>query len=199
MRQTRRGRICKQTQKKEINMSSKRVAVYGGASPRPGERAYQEAEHLGCLLGAAGYTVLNGGYIGTMEAVSKGAAEAGGQVIGVTCKEIEKWRRVGVNPYVHHELCCQTLSERLDVLIHDCDAAIALPGGIGTLAEILYLWNHLIIQAVPPKPFILIGDSWKVILETLFIQCDGYIPAAQQGLLQMVPDADSAIRILLDA
>lgn len=39
------------------------------------------------MLAERGHIVLNGGYIGTMEAVSRGAAEAGGHVIGVTCEE----------------------------------------------------------------------------------------------------------------
>lgn len=180
-------------------MNPKRVAVFGGASPRPGELAYQEAERLGHLLGKAGFTVINGGYIGTMEAVSKGASQAGGYVIGVTCLEIESWRGVGANPYLHQERRCKTLAERLDVLVHDCDAAIALPGGVGTLAEILYLWNHLIIQAVPPKPLILVGDAWQTIFDTFLKLCDGYTPPSQHALLQMVPDVDAAARIVLNS
>lgn len=178
-------------------MNPKRIAVFGGAAPRPGELAYQEAEHLGHLLGQAGLTVINGGYIGTMEAVSKGAYQAGGYVIGVTCLEIENWRSVGANPYLHQERHCKTLAERLDVLVHECDAAIALPGGVGTLAEILYLWNHLIIKAVPSKPLILVGDGWKAFLGTFFKHCDGYTPVPQQSLVQNVPDVDAAVQILL--
>src|SRR5512139_3685230 len=111
-------------------MKAKRITIFGGSAPRPGETAYTEAERLGQLLGAAGCTVLTGGYIGTMEAISKGAAQAGGHVIGVTCEAIERWRKVSPNPYVQEECRCATLSERLDVLVHDCDAAIALPGSV---------------------------------------------------------------------
>ncbi|MFQ5342158.1 MAG: hypothetical protein ACE5F6_11500, partial [Anaerolineae bacterium] len=60
------------------------VAVFGGGAPPPGSPAYAEAERLGRLLARAGYSVLNGGYSGTMEAVSRGANEAGGHVIAVT-------------------------------------------------------------------------------------------------------------------
>ena len=70
-----------------------RISVFGGSSPKPGDLAYEQAYYLGKLIGEAGYTVLTGGYIGTMEAVSRGAAEAGGHVIGVTCDQIENWRR----------------------------------------------------------------------------------------------------------
>lgn len=177
----------------------KRISVFGGASPRPGEMAYVEAERLGYLLGKAGCTVLNGGYVGTMEAVSKGAFRAGGHVIGVTCAEIEKWRKVGANPYIHQERRCETLSERLDVLIKECDAAIALMGGIGSLAEILYLWNHMVIQAVPSKPLILVGERWKTIFNVINEKFVGYSSPSQLALLQMVPDVDAAAKLVIDS
>ena len=63
------------------------ITIFGGTKPQPGDADYREAERLGSLLARAGHTVITGGYIGTMEAVSKGAAEAGGHVIGVTCRE----------------------------------------------------------------------------------------------------------------
>ena len=112
-------------------MNPKRITVFGGSQPRPGDPAYQEALRLGQLLGQAGYAVLTGGYIGTMEAVSRGASENGGHVIGVTCDEIESWRPVKPNPWVQEELRFPTLRQRLYALIDECHAALALPGGIG--------------------------------------------------------------------
>lgn len=61
-----------------------KVTVFGGAAAVPGNPAYFEAQRLGCLLAQAGHAVLTGGYMGAMEATSRGAAEAGGHVIGVT-------------------------------------------------------------------------------------------------------------------
>ena len=75
----------------------KRVTVFGGSKPHAGSQAYAQAQRLGELLALAGCTVLTGGYIGAMEAVSRGAAEAGGHVIGITCDEIESWRPVKPN------------------------------------------------------------------------------------------------------
>lgn len=178
-------------------MKPKQIAVFGGASPKPEGQPYAEALRLGSWLGEAGFTVLTGGYIGTMEAVSRGAHEAGGFVIGVTCVEIENWRSVQPNPFLDKELRCQTLAERLHVLIEGCDAAIALPGGVGTLAEILYLWNHLLIQAIPVKPLIVVGDAWREIFNTIFVECKDYIPYEQQKLVRLVPDIDSAMQILM--
>ena len=90
------------------------VTVFGGSEPRPGEPAYEEAFRLGRMIGQKGYTVLTGGYVGTMEAVSRGAAEAGGHVIGVTCDEIEAWRPVRPNAWVQEERRFPSLRQRLN-------------------------------------------------------------------------------------
>ena len=114
-----------------------RVSVFGGTHTRPGEKDYDEAVRLGRLLGERGCTVITGGYIGVMEAVSRGAAEAGAHVIGVTCDEIERFRPGKPNAWVKEEQRFPDLVQRLNALIEGCDAAIALPGGVGTLAEIM--------------------------------------------------------------
>ena len=152
------------------------ISVFGGSSPRPGDPAYEQALQLGNLLGRSGHTILTGGYIGTMEAVSKGAKEAGAHVIGVTCKEIERWRPVKANPYVLEEWSCETLSERIGKLIDHCDAAIALPGGVGTLAEISVMWNRLLIKDLPLKPLIIVGDAWQSVLTTFMEEQGIYLP-----------------------
>ena len=152
-----------------------RVTVFGGANPKPGEPAYAEALQLGRLLGQAGYIVLNGGYMGTMEAVSKGAAENGGHVIGVTCQEIERWRKVAANPWLNEEWHLQTLDQRLLALIDNCDAALALPGGVGTLLEISMMWNRLIIKAISARPLILIGPGWHSVIDGFLEQQGQYL------------------------
>ena len=59
-----------------------RVSVFGGSQTREGDAAYTEAQALGRLLAERGHTVLTGGYIGVMEAVSRGAHEGGGDDAG---------------------------------------------------------------------------------------------------------------------
>ena len=70
------------------------ITVFGGAQPKEGSEAYEEARELGKLLAERGHAVLTGGYMGTMEAVSRGAHEVGGHVIGVTCIDYRRmaWR-----------------------------------------------------------------------------------------------------------
>ncbi|HLE92709.1 MAG TPA: LOG family protein, partial [Anaerolineales bacterium] len=125
-----------------------KITVFGGSQPKEGDAAYAEAQDLGRLLAERGHTVLTGGYIGTMEAVSRGACEAGGHVIGVTCEDIEAWRPIKANAWVKEEIRKKTLIERLHALIHDSDAALALPGGAGTLAEISLMWNLMIVETL---------------------------------------------------
>ena len=131
------------------------ITVFGGAQPKEGSSGYEEARELGSLLAQRGHTVLTGGYMGTMEAVSRGASDAGGHVIGVTCEDIEAWRKTSANPWVKEERRKKSLIERLQALVEGCDAAIALAGGAGTLTEISLLWNLMIVESLPRRPLIM--------------------------------------------
>lgn len=172
------------------------ITVFGGSNPQPGSPAYAQACELGRLLALAGHTVLTGGYIGTMEAVSKGANEVGGHVVGVTCDEIEAWRKVRANAWVQEERRFQTLEQRLNELVHACDAAIALPGGPGTLTEIALTWNLMIVSAIPLKPLILLGAGWRSVMDVFFNSFDAYVPAYQRGLLRFAADVQTAVALV---
>jgi uncharacterized protein (TIGR00725 family) len=174
-------------------MLPKRVTIFGSSQTKPGTPAYAQALHLGELLGKTGCTVLTGGYIGTMEAVSRGAAEAGGHVIGVTCEDIERWRPVKANPWVQEEWRCPTLQARLARLIDSCDAALALPGGPGTLTEIALTWNLLLTESIGPKPLILIGPGWQNTFETFINAFDAYIPLTQRKWLSFAENEEMAV------
>lgn len=172
------------------------VSVFGGSQPVEGDLAYAQAYALGRGLALQGHTVLTGGYIGTMEAVSRGAAEAGGHVIGVTCAEIERWRPVGPNRWVKEEWRCETLIERLQRMILGSQASIALPGGPGTLTEIALTWNLMIIAVIPPRPLILIGTGWRRLFEQMFNDLGSYTSPAQRALLQFAADEQAALERL---
>jgi len=159
------------------------VTVFGGSQPAEGSTAYLAAYELGQLLAINGHIVLTGGYIGTMEAVSRGASEAGGHVIGVTCSDIEQWRKVGINAWVKEERKFKTLSQRLEGLIFGCHAAIALPGGPGTLTEISLMWNLMIIEAIQRKPLILIGRGWQALFEQAYTELGTYFNENQRHLV----------------
>jgi len=172
------------------------VSVFGGSQAKEGTPAYEEARTLGRLLAGCGHTVLNGGYIGTMEAVSRGAAEAGGHVIGVTCEEIEEWRSVAPNKWLKEERRKKTLMERLQTLINDCDAAIALPGGPGTLTEIALMWNLMIVESLHRRPLILVGDGWQSVFDQFFKSFTAYMPVNQRELILLAGNVETAVKML---
>jgi uncharacterized protein (TIGR00730 family) len=172
------------------------ITVFGGSQPKAGDASYAEAYELGKLVAEAGHIVLTGGYIGTMEAVSKGAYEAGGHVIGVTCADIETWRPVKPNAWVQEQRHFATLLERLNELVLACDAAIALPGGPGTLTEIALTWNLMIVNSIPPKPLILTGAGWKSVFDCFFDEFHTYMAVNQREYILFAPDIQGAVRLL---
>ena len=173
-----------------------KITVFGASSPQANSPAYQFAYRLGQQVAKSGHTVITGGYMGTMEAVSRGAAEMNGHVIGVTCAEIEKWRNASANHWVKEEWRKESLQDRISALINECDAAIALPGGPGTLAEIVLMWNKIQIQAIPEKPIILMGSGWKKVMQTLFLEQNEYISETYKQWLYFTESVEEAILLL---
>jgi len=173
-----------------------KVSVFGGSQPKEDSSAYAEARELGRLLAERGHIVLTGGYIGLMEVVSRGAHEAGGHVIGVTCEDIEAWRPIKANAWVMEEIRVKTLIERLHTLIHESDAALALPGGAGTLAEISVMWNLMIVESLHRRPLILIGDGWQSVFDQFFQGFDTYMPVHQREILRFAKDIHTAVKLL---
>ncbi len=173
------------------------VAVYGSASPKPGDALYEQAKHLGHLLAQKGYTVMTGGYCGTMESTLEGVLQVpGAHTIGVSCDEIEAYRPGKVNQWVRQEARTQTLSERIDFLCRKADAFIAVDGGVGTLAEVMIAYNLLVIGAIPRKPLILIGEAWRSIFEQFYEKQHAHMPAFVRDLPVFVADPEEAVMAL---
>jgi len=113
------------------------VVVFGGSATQVWEKDYSFAVQLGEALAKNGFHVINGGYFGIMGAVSRGAQSVGGQVTGVVCETFTF--RDGENPWLTHKIVEKNTVSRLSLMLEMADAAIALPGKIGTLNEILML------------------------------------------------------------
>jgi uncharacterized protein (TIGR00730 family) len=173
-----------------------KVAIYGGAAPKPGEPAYEEARQLGFLLAKAGHTVMTGGYIGVMEAASRGANEAGGHVIGSTCTQLEKWRNVKANAWVKEEWQYATLRDRMYALIDSCDAAIMMPGGVGTLAELAVMWKEEIISMKSPRMMVLVGKGWQKTIALFIEEFGAYMHLNDQKSVHFAKDINSAVAII---
>ncbi|NDJ54499.1 MAG: LOG family protein [Chloroflexi bacterium] len=169
------------------------VAVYGSSRGEAGSADYEQARSLGRQLAEAGFAVMNGGYGGTMQGVSQGANEAGGQVIGVTVELFESsGMRGGANPFVTEVVHFASLRERLLHLILACDAGVVLPGGLGTLTELMLTWNLVQVGEVPPRPFVLVGQAWADLLWQFY--GDGrYIRASDMTLWQAVESVDGVL------
>lgn len=175
----------------------KTVSVFGGSAPRPGSAAYAEAVEMGRHLAQAGYAVATGGYRGVMEGASRGAAEAGGHVIGVTCALIENWREgFAANPWVKEEMKFASLRDRLYHLVSFCDAAVALGGGVGTLSEVSLMWSLIQTGEIAAKPLVLVGPVWQETFREFLGRADGYISEADQRLLTFTTHVSEVVPIL---
>ncbi len=140
-----------------------RVAVFGGAWIGEEDEGYAEARAFGRRMGEAGIQVISGGYGGVMEAVSRGAAEAGGTAAGVA---IAAWEgRVTPNPWLTHRIDAVDLFARYPVMA-DAEAWVAFPGGVGTLAEVAVCWN-LTQMSIEPRPLLLVGPRWERLADAL--------------------------------
>jgi len=173
-----------------------KVAVYGGASAKEGEEAYEDARRLGFLLGQSGHTVMTGGYIGVMEAASRGANEAGAHVIGSTCKQIEDWRGTRANAWVKEEWKYETLKERMYALIENCDAAVIMPGGVGTLAELAVMWNEEIISSKPERMMVLVGKGWQKTISMFLEEMENYLHKHGQVKINFAVDVTQAVHLI---
>ena len=148
-------------------MNEKVVTIFGTRRAKPGDSVFTLAYEVGKLLAEANFSIANGGYGGTMLAEAKGAAEAGGKVIGVTCSAFGPGK---ANEYVTREIVTESLDERLDTLTKLGQAYVVLPGGTGTLLELAKVWelkNKGFLERA--KPIILVGGFWKPLVELVAI------------------------------
>jgi predicted Rossmann-fold nucleotide-binding protein len=84
----------------------------------------------------------------------------------------------------------------LQILIEGCDAALSLPGGVGTLTEIVLMWNLMIVESLPRRPLILIGSGWRNTFDQFFRELDVYTSAIQRELVGFADDIDTAVKML---
>jgi uncharacterized protein (TIGR00730 family) len=136
-------------------------SVFGSSRPRENDPEYIEARQLGRALAQRGFAICTGGYRGTMEAVSRGAKEAGGKTYGVTA---EFFPNVQANAWVDVEVRVKTWQDRLFEIIRLGDGFVACKGGTGTLAELAVAWEMMNKSVMPPKPFVALGQFWAPIL-----------------------------------
>lgn len=146
-----------------IPEGTRSVTVFGSSFPFVGTPEYETAYRIGRLLGAAGWTVVNGGYGGTMEASARGAREAGGRTVGVT---VTRFRAGGPNPYVDTVFEEPDLFHRLARLVRLGQWYVVLPGSTGTLVELALVWEFL-NKGFSARKTILADRCWAAIRQAL--------------------------------
>lgn len=126
------------------------VCVYCASSTKIDAAYFDGAKQLGRLLGRQGIRLVNGaGSTGLMRAVADGALEEGGKVTGVIPRFMadNNWNHTALTETV----VVESMHERKQKMADLSDAVIALPGGCGTLEELLEIitWKQLGLYVKP--------------------------------------------------
>jgi uncharacterized protein (TIGR00730 family) len=186
----------------EIAMPSEHtyaVTVFGSSRTPPENASYENARMVGRAFAGEGWTVITGGYRGTMEAASLGAKEAGGSVIGVTT-DFFTVSRGQANPYVDREIRMPTYGERLLELLRLGDGYVVMPGGHGTLAELFLAWELVRNGSLPRHPIVLFGARWRALIDAMAREFgDEHSFSAHLHLLRFADTPEETVEILREA
>lgn len=174
------------------NTSDKIVTIFGGSRCGENSPEYQEAKELGGLLAEAGFTICTGGYLGIMEAASRGAREKGGRVFGIVMNQFKG----EPNRFLTDKVATDHFYDRLQNLITRSVGFVALRGGMGTVTEISLVWNKLQTRVIEDRPLVLLGDCWKNVVDCL--QENLVVSDADVKFLKFAHDAEEASRIIIE-
>ncbi|MBN1986905.1 MAG: TIGR00730 family Rossman fold protein [Prolixibacteraceae bacterium] len=112
------------------------ICVFSSSSNAIPDVYFREAEKLGKLIGEGGHTLINGGAnVGLMEAITVAAGKAGAKTIGIIPERLNGFSLASAN--AHEVIITADMQERKAKMREISDAFVAMPGGFGTLEEIL--------------------------------------------------------------
>jgi len=137
------------------------VTIFGGSKCVETDIEYAQAQRVGELLAQAGFTICTGGYLGVMEAASRGAREAGGRVLGIVMNQFKH----EPNRFLTDKVATPHFYERLQRLITRSVGFVAIRGGMGTVTELSLVWNKIQTRVIDPRPLVLLGDCWPPVVE----------------------------------
>jgi uncharacterized protein (TIGR00725 family) len=143
------------------------VAFLGGADWKEGDAPFQAAYDTAKLLAENGYSIVNGGGPGVMEASTKGAHAGGGKVLAVTYHPNKPKKHFeGVSPTNNFDEEVVTLDyfDRTKVMLQNSDLHIVFKGATGTISEFGMTWASSRIHEGNHKPIILLGAFWSDII-----------------------------------
>ncbi len=168
------------------------VTIFGGSRCGENTAEYREAREIGATLAEAGFTICTGGYLGVMEAASRGARDKGGRVFGVLMNEF----KTEPNRYLTDKVASQHFYERLQNLIMRSVGFVALRGGMGTVTEISLVWNKLQTGVIDRRPIVLVGDCWRKVVDCW--QENLVVSDADVALLDFAETAEAACRLIIE-
>jgi uncharacterized protein (TIGR00730 family) len=178
-----------------------RVTIFGSARARPGTFAYDEVKRVAAALAGMGCDVITGGGPGLMQAANEGAASVGAperdRSVGI---RIELPFEQDVNPFVEQAFEHKTFFTRLHHFVIASDAFVVAPGGIGTVLELMMIWQLLQVKHVHEAPLILVGKMWTGLVDwvrTSLLNTDPPLANAEDMLIpRCVDTADEAVALL---
>jgi len=175
------------------------VSIFGSARTEPDDPFYKLAEKTASELVHAGFAIITGGGGGIMEAANKGAADAGGQSIGLN---IELPMEQIPNEYQNISLNFRYFFVRKVMFLKYAHGFIVFPGGYGTMDE--FFESLVLIQTLKQAtfPVILMGNGyWAGLVEWLKTKMLGehqYINPDDLNVFTMVDDVQTAVKIIKD-
>ena len=172
------------------------VTVFGSARTGRADPEYATGRELGAALADAGFAVITGGGPGTMEAVNRGASEAGGLSVGLG---IELPFEQGLNPWVDLGINFRYFFTRKTMFVKYAQAFVCLPGGFGTLDELFEALTLVQNKKVTKFPVILFGRSyWDGLYSWLrdAVSVGGKIDARDLSLLHLTDDVDEVVALV---
>lgn len=112
-----------------------KIAIFCSANNQIDPDFFAKTAELGKWIAENGHSIVFGGCdMGLMECIAKAVHEGRGRTIGVIPSKVEE--NGHVSKYVDVEFPCNDLNDRKAIMLEQCDIAIVLPGGIGTLDEL---------------------------------------------------------------
>jgi uncharacterized protein (TIGR00730 family) len=176
------------------------ICIYCGSRKGRNPAYTREARVLGMALARAGYSLIYGaGDLGLMGEIARAAQDAGARITGFIPRHLFELE-VGKQD-IHALIVTETMHERKKLMLSNADAVIALPGGPGTLDELIEVltWRHL---GLHQKPAFLLntGDYWGPLL-ALFdhMAAEGFVGTQFRDYLSVVETVDDLVAGLDEA
>ena len=172
------------------------VSIFGSARVPPDSPYYQQAEAIACRLSQAGLGVISGGGPGIMEAANKGAFGGNGPSIGLN---IELPHEQHTNPYQDISLGFRHFFARKYMFVRFAVAYVVMPGGFGTLDELMEALTLIQTRKSRQFPVILVGSAfWAGLIDWLKDRLIGekMISPEDINLIQVIDDPDEVVEAI---